>query len=149
MAPSDYYITSADEGGNYKQFSGTSGATPLVTGSLAGFEWLSGYHPTAEEAKILLEKTAILTQHSHDKPRRNGVGMLNAYKLGMVGKRLKEKCGDDIYCFKNMIRKDSTYKFPEDKDLSQAVEQAFPECNQTCGDNVESSCADKGQCLQV
>ena len=43
-----------------------------------------------------------------------------------------------------MIRKDSTYKFPEDKDLSQAVEQAFPECNQTCGDIVESSCADKG-----
>ena len=144
MAPSDNYITSADEDGNYKRFSGTSGATPLVTGSLAGFEWLSGYHPTAEEAKILLEKTAILTKYSHDKPRKNGVGMLNAYKLGMVGKRLKEQCGDDIYCFKNMIRKDSTYKFPEDKDLSQAVEQAFPECNQTCGDSMESSCVDKG-----
>ena len=62
MAPGDYYLTSVDGDGNYRQFGGTSGATPLVTGSLAGFEWLSGYHPTAEEAKILLEKTAILTE---------------------------------------------------------------------------------------
>ena len=135
MAPSDNYISSADEDGNYKRFGGTSGATPLVTGSLAGFEWLSGYHPTAEEAKILLEKTAILTKYSHDSPRRNGVGMLNSYRLGMVGKRLKEECGDDIYCFKNMIRKDSTYEFPEDKDLLKDVERAFPECSQrTCSE---------------
>ena len=59
LAPSDYWITSAGKSGEYRKFGGTSGAAPLITGSLAGFEWLSGYHPTAKEAKILLEKTAL------------------------------------------------------------------------------------------
>ena len=102
---------------------------PWVTGSLAGFEWLSGYHPTAEEAKILLEKTAIPNAHSHDNPRKNGVGIVNAYKLGMVGKKLKEACGTDIYCFKNMIRKDSSYDFPEDQGLFEEMSRVFPECS--------------------
>ena len=84
-----------------------------MTGSLAGFEWLSGYHPTAEESKLLLEKTAIRNQHSHDSPGKNGVGIVNAYKLGMVGKKLKEMCGADIYCIRNRMHEDSTYDFPE------------------------------------
>ena len=143
MAPADYYQSSADAEGNRRNFGGTSGATPLVTGSLAGFEWLSGYHPTAEESKILLEKTAIMTQHSHDNPRKNGAGIVNAYKLGMVGKKLKELCGTNMYCFKNKIREASTYNFPEDEDVISVVEQVFPECSSdNC--NVEFSiCADK------
>ena len=91
LAPSDDYITSLDDGG-LGLFGGTSGATALVTGALAGFEWLSGYHPDGAEAKILLEKTAILTLHSHERPQRNGTGLLNGYKLGMTALRLKEKC---------------------------------------------------------
>ena len=114
-----------------------------MTGSLAGFEWLAGYHPTAEEAKILLEQTAILTPHSNENPRMNGVGMVNAYKLGMVGEEFKRLCGTDISCFKKMIRSPAAYKFPEDLGLEEAVEQAFPECSQTCGKNV-TTCADKG-----
>lgn len=77
-APADYYMSSVDRNGNYAKFGGTSGATPLVTGSLAGFEWLSGYHPIAAEAKLLLEKTAIPTLSANKDPRMNGVGMLNA-----------------------------------------------------------------------
>lgn len=129
MAPSDYYQISADENGNRVSFGGTSAAAPLVTGSLAGFEWLSGYHPTAEEAKILLAKTAIPHEYSHDKPPTNGVGILNSYKLGMVGKKLKELCGTDISCFKEKIKEDSSYDFPEDQGLIEAVKLAFPECS--------------------
>ena len=69
LAPSDEYITSFYEG-DLATFRGTSGATALVTGSLAGFEWLSDYHPTAAEVKRLLEKTAIPTVHSHGNPRK-------------------------------------------------------------------------------
>lgn len=87
MAPSDNWISSADKDGKYKKFRGTSGATPLVTGSLAGFEWLSGYHPTSKQAKILLEKTSLPTLHSHEKPQLNGKGLVNAYRLEEVGKR--------------------------------------------------------------
>ena len=101
MAPSDLWISSSGKTEEYSMFGGTSGAAPLVTGSLAGFEWLSDYHPTAEEAKILLEKTSIPTLHSHEKPQINGAGLVNAYKLGEVGKRLKKKCRNkSLFCFK-------------------------------------------------
>ena len=129
LAPSDYWITSAGKNGEYKKFSGTSGAAPLVTGSLAGFEWLSGYHPTAKEAKILLEKTALPTLHSFEKPPINGAGLLNAYKLGEVAKRLKKKCGKSISCFKKEILKDKNYHFPEDKSLKRDVARFFPFCS--------------------
>ena len=113
VAPSDEYMASADDNGNYKQFSGTSGATPLVTGSLAGFEWLGGYHPTSAEAKILLEKTAIPTWDSETQdPQTNGVGMVNAYKLAMVAKKIKTACGTDAACFSRMIQESDTYSFP-------------------------------------
>ncbi|MCY4320838.1 MAG: S8/S53 family peptidase, partial [Bdellovibrionaceae bacterium] len=129
LAPSDYWITSAGKDGEYIRFSGTSGATPLVTGSLAGFEWLSGYHPTAKEAKTLLEKTALPTLHSFEKPRINGAGLLNAYKLGEVAKRLKEICKDrDTICFKEEILKDENYHFPEDESLKRDLARVFPLC---------------------
>ena len=123
LAPSDNYLITSDIDGTYKIFGGTSGATPLVMGSLAGFEWLSGYHPTAEEAKILLEKTAISTIHSHENPRRNGVGLLNSYKLGIVGKTLNQKCrGEGTLCFQQGIRDKEVYKFQPDKKFFRRVE---------------------------
>ena len=130
MAPSHHEITSAYDDGSYFKFGGTSGAAPLVTGSLAGFERLAGYHPTAEESKILLEKTAVPTVHSNDNPPLNGVGMVNAYKLGMVGKRLKKQCGQNPDCFKQAIRADSSYTFSlEDPKLEGSFDMAFPECS--------------------
>ena len=144
MAPSDYYQSSAGADGNRQSFGGTSGAAPLVTGGLAGFEWLAGYHPTAEEAKLLLEKTAVPTLAANKDPRLSGVGMLNAYKLGMVGKRLKQTCGKNISCFKEMIQKDVTYVFPEDKGLLQAVNNAFPQCSlNQCNASSSQTCEDK------
>ena len=144
MAPSGYDIYSHN-GQHIKRFSGTSGATPLVTASLAGFEWLSDYHPTAEEAKILLRKTAIPTKYSSNRPRRNGTGMINSYKLGMVGKRLKTLCGENKACFKQRIRDPAVYDFPKDPDLKKDVESAFPECNRSCGGQVDNSCANKAK----
>ena len=137
LAPSDSWITSAGGQWDKKQFGGTSGAAPLVTGSLAGFEWLSGYHPTAKEAKILLEKTALPTLHSFEKPRINGAGLLNSYKLGEVAKRLKEKCKDNLFCFKEEIVKDENYRFAKDKNLKRDLRRVFPSCSG--GDSAESS----------
>ena len=142
MAPGHNVSTLAEEKKEVVE-SGTSLAAPLVTGSLAGFAWLSGYHPTAEEAKIILEKTAIPTRYSGDSPRRNGAGMLNAYKLGMLGDRLKSICGTDESCFKQKIREPTTYEFPEDEYLEEDIDRSFPECNQSCGGNVEASCENR------
>ena len=145
LAPSDRYIISADENGNTRMFSGTSGATPLVTGSLAGFEWMSGYHPTADEVKVLLEKTAIPTLSANQRPRLNGVGMINAYKLGMVGKKLQESCGTDADCFQTKINEEETYTFEIDKEsLLSQVDEAFPQCSQTmCKGESNLACPNK------
>ena len=144
LAPSDHWITSVGSAGKYTRFSGTSGAAPLVTGSLAGFEWLSSYHPTAKEAKFLLEQTAIPTIHSEfEDPQRNGVGMLNAYKLGMTAKRLKEKCHTDPDCFQREIKNKANYEFSIDEEgILEQTNKAFPECSDR--KSVQAiSCADK------
>ena len=147
LAPSDDYITSAHDDDSYKQFKGTSGSTPLVTGSLAGFEWLSGYHPTAQEAKLLLEKTAVPTVHSvFEDLQKNGVGMLNAYKLGRLAQRLKDKCDNDADCFKKEIRNSKNYEFSVDEDLLTQVQSAFPKCSGR--DDTKISCTDKKSALK-
>ena len=116
--------------GEPQNFGGTSGAAPLVTGSLAGFEWLSGYHPTAKESKILLENTAIPTAHIHERPRRNGAGLLNSYKLGRLGKLLKQKCMDKPPdCFQKEIRKEENYHFPKPVGLNEDLSKVFPGCS--------------------
>ena len=69
---------------------GTSGATPLVAGALADVTSVLG-EITFQEAKRLLEKTALPTSNSLQKPQRNGPGMLNTFKLIKVALRLKEK----------------------------------------------------------
>ena len=149
LAPSDNYIASADADGNYKVFTGTSGAAPLVTGALAGFEWLSGYHPTAKEAKLLLEKTALPTIHSEfEEPQKHGVGMLNAYKLGKVAQRLKNKCGNNHECFKNEINNPKNYEFSTDQNLSQQLQSAFPDCFDPVQSYKPVSCTDKKSTLK-
>ena len=69
MAPSDNSIITKDLVGRLRQFGGTSGAAPLVTGSLAAFNYMSDYRPTAKLAKILLRNTAIPTRYSNNKPQ--------------------------------------------------------------------------------
>ena len=152
LAPSDHWITSTGKEGEYERFSGTSGATPLVTGSLAGFEWLSGYHPTPQEAKILLERTAFPTLHIHERPKVNGVGLVNAYKLGKVGQKLKEKCKNDVSCFKKEISKDENYHFNLNTEkLKENLNRTFPSCAGNNEDsirasqNATSSCEKKGE----
>ena len=75
----------------------------------------------------------------------NGPGMLNVYKLGMVGKRLKEVCGTDTACFKNKVQEDATYKFPEDTQILQLVDLAFPECSANRCLERRDSCKDAGK----
>ena len=155
MAPSGNWLTSADEKGEYVNFGGSSGAAPLVTASLAGFEWLSGYHPEGVEAKILLEKTAIPTLHSHEEPQMNGVGLVNAYRLGEVAKRLKKRCkGKSLFCFKEKILNEEIYYFDLDKldkNLKRDLSTAFPDCaigKKPSNSSEVSNCAEKEEVLK-
>ncbi len=149
-------VSTVDEAGNIKDFNGTSAAAPLVSGTLGAFIWQTGYSPTAEEAKILLEKTAIPHEHYNDKPRKNGVGMLNAYKIGMVAKKLAVLCGDNSSCFKRAIHTDATYisndfTSGDLQNLERNLDHVFPACRLTgCESGSQkgtSSCKDQNALL--
>ena len=129
LAPSDKSIATTNANGKYVLFGGTSGAAPQVTGALAAFEWISGWHPSREEAKLLLEKTATPTIHTHEQPRTNGVGLLNAYKLAMVAWKLRKKC-ENRTCFQDEVRNQESeiYKFSPIENLEDHLRRAFPGC---------------------
>ena len=150
MAPADSFLLSVGKDGKLERSGGTSGATALVTASLAGFGIMSGgYHPSIEEVRRLLKKTAIPHLYMNDRPRKNGVGVVNAYKLGMVGKRLRERCKGNETCIKDQIRGNDVFQFPEDKGLSEALMKTFPECyvcspSSSTG-NASASCRTKAE----
>ena len=148
MAPADDSLMTTDDDGKPIRFGGTSGSTALVTGALTGFTWLSGYHPTAKEAKILLEKTAIPLRLSNEEPQMNGPGMLNAYKMAMVAEKLKKLCGEYVYCFKEKLRNPETYEFPEDEGVLSLVEEVFPECSADKCFKKRESCQNVGHIFE-
>ena len=93
-------------------FSGTSAGAPLVTGALASFTLISGYSLNTREATQLLEKTAIPLK-GLPSANRMGHGMLNAYKIGAVALRLKDKCGERKECITEALLSDKgLYAFP-------------------------------------
>ena len=140
-APSDNSIRSYDFEGNPTNFGGTSGASPLVTGTLGAFTLLSGYPLETSEARFALAKTAIPLPFL---PRSHllGAGMLNTYKMGMVAQRLKQKCDQLLpelryNCLYDTIRDESVYRFEEEsRQLFVQAQASFPECfgeNQNIG----------------
>lgn len=84
LAPSDNYLHSYGLNGDPK-FGGTSGAAPLVSGSIANVISLLG--PTnIQNILQLLQKTAIPLPINRTEPLINGYGMVNAYKLVRLAK---------------------------------------------------------------
>lgn len=87
LAPADDFIPSRFKG-KYERFSGTSAAQPVVAGAISN---VTSILPdiTPDEVKKLLISTAIPTANINDKPKLNGSGTVNAYKLVKVAMRLK------------------------------------------------------------
>ena len=86
LAPGDGAMS--EDGSALKGFSNTSASAPLVSGALANAASLLPDLNT-EEARKLVVATAAPTAYSTGTVRRNGAGMINAYKLVEVAKRLK------------------------------------------------------------
>lgn len=89
-APSDAMLQSTIGGGKFEHFGGTSGAAPLVTGTVA---LMKAYLPDMDtaEAREILKKTALPTSNKYQNPPKNGVGMLNTLKAVAVAQKLKKQ----------------------------------------------------------
>lgn len=90
LAPSGGSGVAVKKKESYEQYPGTSGAAPLVSGSLSNVMQVLGTL-SQREAKTLLQKTATKTVATDIKPQKNGAGVLNSYKMFKVSQRLKEK----------------------------------------------------------
>ena len=163
LAPGEFVLTSSKRGRDQLApgHTGTSFAAPMVTGALAAFVQLSGYKLNTQEAKALLRKTAVpsLSSAFEPPPKKNGAGVLNAYKIARVAQKLKKLCEpaqnfqetkakstqtEFNFCVKNKLQDKSTYQFdfkPPD------AGRIFSSCGQAGGASTasEASCDDKKQ----
>lgn len=120
LAPADEYQASIDGNGAETLFGGTSGATPLVSGSIANIKsLLPGL--TRQQVESLMKRTAIRSLHSYYS-RTNKTGLFNAYKMFHVALRLKNICGDDGACLQKEIDQRKNYAFiPENLDTKSLM----------------------------
>ncbi|MCY4644911.1 MAG: S8 family serine peptidase [Bacteriovoracales bacterium] len=128
-APSDDSIASYNSSGERTAFGGTSGATPLVTGTLSAFTKITGHPLSGKEAIHLLQKTALPFPYLPSKSRI-GAGILNSYKIGMVAFRLKKKCHQNKKCFsRELLQSEKIYRFKTNhQKLFQSLKTSFPHC---------------------
>jgi len=113
LAPADEYQASIDAFGKDVLFGATSGATPLVSGSIANVKALMPLL-TRGQVEFIIKATATKSLHSHYL-MDNKTGLFNAYKMFQVVKRLKEQCGDDSACLHRQIANGANYAFVEIK----------------------------------
>ncbi|MBO9666210.1 MAG: S8/S53 family peptidase [Bdellovibrio sp.] len=111
LAPADEYMASMNGSGEKSTFGATSGATPMVSGTIAN---LKSILPSLNRGTVetILKKTALLSLHSYYS-KTNKTGFLNSYKAVLVTARLKEVCGDNADCANQEAQKDATYQFAE------------------------------------
>lgn len=124
LAPGDDYQAAIDGMGANSLFGATSGATPLVTATIANVKSLL---PSLgrSDVEFLLKKTALPSFHSLYLPD-NKTGLLNSYKAWKVAERLLDLCGqDDQVCLQRHLRLPRTYVF----EASRLVDRVEAVCD--------------------
>lgn len=122
--------------------SGTSFAAPQVTYI---FKAIRELLPSISKTQLIkiLEKSAIQTFHSiYESPKMNGAGLLNAYKMWKIAKRIYDSCGkSNSACNDRVLNDNLTYVFPVETYNSNLFASNFPECGSQIFSGM--SCGDK------
>lgn len=109
LAPADQFQASINGAGEPELFGETSGATPLVSGTIANMKSLIP-SLTRSQAEHVLKATAFRSFHSLYS-KDNQTGLLNSYKAYKVAERLKAQCGSNHSCLEENLRKPDLYDF--------------------------------------
>ncbi|MFS4461003.1 S8/S53 family peptidase [Bdellovibrio sp. HCB2-146] len=112
LAPADEYQASIDGNGQVILFGETSGATPLVSGSIANIKALLP-SLTRKQVEKLIKRTAYQSLHRFYS-KTNKAGLFNAYKMFHVALRLKNICGESNACLEQEIGTKKNYLFSEE-----------------------------------
>jgi hypothetical protein len=113
LAPGNSELATINGKGEEVLFGGTSGATPMVAGTMVN---IAAVLPsiTREQTFTLLQKTSFLSAEN-TLGDLTQPGLLNSYKAFKVALRVKSICHNDNDCITNELNKDSTYKFSKEK----------------------------------
>ncbi|MEZ4819772.1 MAG: S8 family serine peptidase [Bdellovibrionota bacterium] len=154
-APVGNYILTESINKEPYHFSGTSAATPLVSGSIANLVKLLPL-VSPQDVQKLIRMTATPTINSLENPNKNGHGMINTYRLVQVAALLQSKCGiEDVACVQkeidayiansNQLTADLLASI--DKNFQnfslESVGQLFPSCALEPQEPRKSSCSKK------
>ncbi|MFV3408741.1 S8/S53 family peptidase [Bdellovibrio bacteriovorus] len=109
LAPADEYQAALDGNGQEVLFGETSGATPLISASIANAKALI---PSLSRAQIesLMKRTAIRSFHSLYS-EKNKAGLFNAYRFFKVVQRLHAVCGANAPCIQAQMDNRQNYLF--------------------------------------
>lgn len=101
LAPADEYMAATDGKGQKVMFGATSGATPLVSATIANAKSIM---PSLNrtQAISLIKKTAIRSLNFYY--RENKTGLFNAYKFFSAVSEIKEVCQTDLECIEREIQ---------------------------------------------
>jgi hypothetical protein len=141
-APSDEFVllSGAKNGAIYAHFTGAGGAVPIVAGSLADFEAITGYRLTPMEAKTLLAATAI------PKVDDSSSGIVNTYKIALVAEKIRSTCGRGRdSCIHGTFPTMSSTSFEVDSRAVKAARSVFPWC---FSNSDPGSSKPKGSCSE-
>lgn len=124
LAPSDEYLASIDGKGRPVLFGGTSGAAPLISGSIAN---ALAVMPGLERRHIeeLLRLTSSPGIHTRWTPW-NRAGHFNGYLFYRVVRRLRDLCGSEMTCVEGEMRRAGLVVFPR-TELSARIRRVCDE----------------------
>ena len=115
VAPSDHKMVLSRDAFGPNFFGMTSAAAPMVTGALSNVLSICP-KLKPKQLKTLLTQTATLLPSSREIPRRNGAGLLNAYKLARVAERVRSAMDNDQADVDTLLTEESLYDFSQEAD---------------------------------
>ncbi len=115
LAPANEELATINGYGKEHLFGATSGATPLVAGTVINI--LSFLPSLNRDQTIHLIKKTAFKSVENKLGLTEMPGLLNGYKLFRVAKRIYEECHEDLECIQEKIYLESTYQFKNEQEV--------------------------------
>jgi predicted DNA-binding transcriptional regulator AlpA len=109
LAPANEELLTLNGEGKRHLFGATSGATPIVAGTVINL--LSVLPTLDKESVVTIIKTTAFPSVENKLGFKEMPGLLNGYLAHRVVLRLKKKCSTDIQCVKNELKSPAIFKF--------------------------------------
>ncbi len=119
LAPANEELLTIDGYGKRHNFGATSGATPIVAGTVINL--LSVLPILDKESVVKIIKKTAFKSVENKLGFKEMPGLLNGYLAYRVVKRLRDNCGQSLPCVKKEIQNSQTFSFSVTQELESTV----------------------------